>query len=316
MSFAVHAGARSPTDLRARRRADRARASSRTCRWCAQVARVHRRRRRQAAAAGAAAARLRRARLSRRGAPARSRRWSSSSTPPRCCTTTWSTSRTLRRGRSTANAAFGNAAAVLVGDFLYSRAFQMMVEVDDMRVMQVLAEATNTIADGEVLQLMGSHDPDGRRGALPRGDPPQDREAVRGRRRASAPCWRGAARRSRTALARLRRARRHRVPADRRRARLLGRRADDRQEPRRRPRRGQADAAAHPRACAAARAEQAALVRQAIVDGGREDFGAVLARDPRERRARLRARGGASAKPTPRGARSRRCRRRNSSDLC
>src|SRR5688500_2488133 len=66
----------------------------------------------------------------------------------------------LRRGRSTANAAFGNAAAVLVGDFLYSRAFQMMVELDDMRVMQVLAEATNTIAGGEVLQLMGSHDPE------------------------------------------------------------------------------------------------------------------------------------------------------------
>src|SRR5687767_2591252 len=66
----------------------------------------------------------------------------------------------LRRGRGTANAMFGNAAAVLVGDFLYSRAFQMMVEVDDMRVMQVLALATNTIAGGEVLQLMGSHDPD------------------------------------------------------------------------------------------------------------------------------------------------------------
>src|ERR1700741_958808 len=66
----------------------------------------------------------------------------------------------MRRGRSTANAAFGNAASVLVGDFLYSRAFQMMVEVNDMRVMQVLAEATNTIAGGEVLQLMGSHDPD------------------------------------------------------------------------------------------------------------------------------------------------------------
>jgi octaprenyl-diphosphate synthase len=66
----------------------------------------------------------------------------------------------LRRGQPTANAAFGNAAAVLVGDFLYSRAFQMMVEVDDMRVMRVLADATNTIAAGEVLQLMGSHDPE------------------------------------------------------------------------------------------------------------------------------------------------------------
>jgi octaprenyl-diphosphate synthase len=66
----------------------------------------------------------------------------------------------LRRGHDTANAAFGNAAAVLVGDFLYSRAFQMMVEVDDMRVMRVLADATNTIAAGEVMQLMGSHDPE------------------------------------------------------------------------------------------------------------------------------------------------------------
>ena len=66
----------------------------------------------------------------------------------------------LRRGRRTANAAFGNAAAVLVGDFLYSRAFQMMVELDDMRVMRVLADATNAIAAGEVMQLMGSHDPE------------------------------------------------------------------------------------------------------------------------------------------------------------
>jgi octaprenyl-diphosphate synthase len=66
----------------------------------------------------------------------------------------------LRRGRKTANTAFGNAAAVLVGDFLYSRAFQMMVGVGDMRVMQVLADATNTIAEGEVLQLMNCHDPD------------------------------------------------------------------------------------------------------------------------------------------------------------
>ena len=66
----------------------------------------------------------------------------------------------LRRGRRTANAAFGNAAAVLVGDFLYSRAFQMMVGVNSMRVMSVLADATNTIAEGEVLQLMSCHDAD------------------------------------------------------------------------------------------------------------------------------------------------------------
>lgn len=64
----------------------------------------------------------------------------------------------LRRGRATASALFGNAASVLVGDFLYSRAFQMMVEVNDMRVMQTVADATNTIAEGEVLQLLNCHD--------------------------------------------------------------------------------------------------------------------------------------------------------------
>jgi octaprenyl-diphosphate synthase len=66
----------------------------------------------------------------------------------------------LRRGRRTANAEFGNAASVLVGDFLYSRAFQMMVAVGNIRVMQVLSDATNVIAEGEVLQLLNVHDPD------------------------------------------------------------------------------------------------------------------------------------------------------------
>lgn len=66
----------------------------------------------------------------------------------------------LRRGRQTANAMFGNAASVLVGDFLYTRAFQMMVTPNRMRVLEVLAEATNVIAEGEVLQLMNMHDPD------------------------------------------------------------------------------------------------------------------------------------------------------------
>ena len=66
----------------------------------------------------------------------------------------------LRRGRETANALFGNAASVLVGDFVYSRAFQMMVAIDDMRVMRILADATNVIAEGEVLQLLNMHDPD------------------------------------------------------------------------------------------------------------------------------------------------------------
>ena len=66
----------------------------------------------------------------------------------------------LRRGRKTANAEFGNAASVLVGDFLYSRAFQIMVGVRSMRVMEVLANATNAIAEGEVLQLMNAHNCD------------------------------------------------------------------------------------------------------------------------------------------------------------
>ncbi|HSG51218.1 MAG TPA: octaprenyl diphosphate synthase [Rheinheimera sp.] len=67
---------------------------------------------------------------------------------------------TLRRGKETANAVFGNQASVLVGDFLYSRSFQMMVSLNDMRVMQILADATNVIAEGEVLQLMNVNDPD------------------------------------------------------------------------------------------------------------------------------------------------------------
>ena len=66
----------------------------------------------------------------------------------------------MRRGKQTANAMFGNAASVLVGDFLYSRAFQMMVSVNRLRVLEVLADATNVIAEGEVLQLMNMHDPD------------------------------------------------------------------------------------------------------------------------------------------------------------
>ena len=66
----------------------------------------------------------------------------------------------LRRGRETANALFGNAASVLVGDFLYTRAFQMMVGIDNMEIMRILSDATNIIAEGEVLQLLNCHDPD------------------------------------------------------------------------------------------------------------------------------------------------------------
>ena len=66
----------------------------------------------------------------------------------------------LRRGRKTANALWGNAPSVLVGDFLYSRAFQLMVELNDMTIQRVLADATNAIAEGEVLQLLHVHNPD------------------------------------------------------------------------------------------------------------------------------------------------------------
>jgi octaprenyl-diphosphate synthase len=66
----------------------------------------------------------------------------------------------LRRGHATANAMFGNAASVLVGDFIYSRAFQLMVTVESMRVLRILSDATNVIAEGEVLQLMNSGNPD------------------------------------------------------------------------------------------------------------------------------------------------------------
>ncbi|QSX30680.1 octaprenyl diphosphate synthase [Shewanella cyperi] len=67
---------------------------------------------------------------------------------------------TLRRGRETANALFGNSASVLVGDFLYTRSFQMMTELDSMKVLRVLADTTNVLAEGEVLQLMNCNDPD------------------------------------------------------------------------------------------------------------------------------------------------------------
>src|SRR3954470_21375590 len=66
----------------------------------------------------------------------------------------------MRRGRQTANAMFGNAASVLVGDYLYSRAFEMMTSLDEMRVMEILSRATTVIAEGEVLQLLNMHDPD------------------------------------------------------------------------------------------------------------------------------------------------------------
>ena len=153
----------------------------------------------------------------------------------------------LRRGHDTANAIFGNSASVLVGDFLYSRAFQLMVTVDNMRVFQILADATNVIAEGEVMQLINSGNPEVDESDLSRRHPAQDRQAVRGR---GAP-GRGAGRRGAAAGGRsgaLRHAPRHRVPADRRCSRLHRRPCGHRQEPGRRSRRRQADAAADPRA--------------------------------------------------------------------
>jgi octaprenyl-diphosphate synthase len=83
--------------------------------------------------------------------------WSSSTRPP-CCMTTWSTNPRCAAAAPPPTRTFGNPASVLVGDFLYSRAFQMMLDANDMRIMQILAEATNVIAEGEVLQLMNMHD--------------------------------------------------------------------------------------------------------------------------------------------------------------
>ena len=65
-----------------------------------------------------------------------------------------------RRNIKTANALFGNAASVLVGDFIYSRSFQMMVDIDNMKIMKILSDTTNSISEGEVLQLLNNHNPD------------------------------------------------------------------------------------------------------------------------------------------------------------
>jgi octaprenyl-diphosphate synthase len=179
----------------------------------------------------------------------------------------------LRRGRDTANAAFGNAAAVLVGDFLYSRAFQMMVQIDDMRVMQVLAEATNTIAGGEVLQLMGSHDPE--------VDEARYLEVIR---RKTAKLFEAAARLG-AVLAR-QSALEERLAEYGRRVGTAFQLIDDvldysGDEATIGKSLGDDLAEGKPtlpliRVLRTGTKEQAALVRRAIVDGGREDFGAVL----------------------------------------
>ena len=179
----------------------------------------------------------------------------------------------LRRGRDTANAAFGNAAAVLVGDFLYSRAFQMMVDMNDMRVMQVLAEATNTIAGGEVLQLMGSHDPE--------VDEARYLEVIR---RKTAKLFEAAARLG--AVLPRQAALEERLAEYGRRVGTAFQLIDDvldysGDEATIGKSLGDDLAEGKPtlpliRVMRTGTKEQAALVRRAIVDGGREDFGAVL----------------------------------------
>jgi hypothetical protein len=171
----------------------------------------------------------------------------------------------LRRGNKTANALFGNAASVLVGDFLYSRAFQMMVSVGSMRVQQVLADATNTIAEGEVLQLLNCHNAD--------VEVAQYLQVIRFK---TAKLFEAAARLGAILAAPRRRSRRagplrhapgHRLPDRRRRARLFRRRGGHRQAPRRRSGRGQADAAADP--CHEAPAVRRRRLRAARHRGGR-----------------------------------------------
>jgi octaprenyl-diphosphate synthase len=179
----------------------------------------------------------------------------------------------LRRGHATANAAFGNAASVLVGDFLYSRAFQMMVEVDDMRVMRVLADATNTIAGGEVMQLMGSHDPE--------VDETRYLEVIR---RKTAKLFEAAARLGAVLAGQAQLE--ERLAEYGRRVGTAFQLIDDvldysGDEATIGKSLGDDLAEGKPtlpliRVLRTGTAEQAALVRRAIVDGGREDFGAVL----------------------------------------
>ena len=94
----------------------------------------------------------------------------------------------MRRGNETANSIWGSEASVLVGDFLYSRAFQLMVEVGNARIMRIMADTTNVLAEGEVLQLASRHDPDTSEAPLSGSRRPEDRQAVRGRGPGQDPC--------------------------------------------------------------------------------------------------------------------------------
>ena len=162
-----------------------------------QIAQLHRQRRRQAHPADAGAA-VRRTRSASPAASASSwRRRSSSSTPRRCCTTTWSTSRRCAAAAQTANALFGNAASVLVGDFVYSRAFQMMVVGEPHARARGAGRRhqRDRRGRGAAVDEHARPRPRGRR--LPARDPLQDRQAVRGQRAAGRGARRGRPARSR-----------------------------------------------------------------------------------------------------------------------
>ena len=173
----------------------------------------------------------------------------------------------LRRGRATANAMFGNAASVLVGDFLYSRAFQMMVAVEPTCAScEVLADATNVIAEGEVLQLMNMHDPDLAVDDYLRVIRFKTAKLFEASARLGA-ILAGAERRDRGSLRRLRPLLGTAFQLDRRRARLRRRQPRAGQERRRRPARRQADLAAAARDAARRRRPSATLIRHAIEHG-------------------------------------------------
>ena len=152
-----------------------------------------------------------------------------------------------RRGRATANNIFGNQASVLVGDFVYSRAFQMMATVGSLRVMEIMADATNVIAEGEVLQLMNAHDPETTEQRYLEVIYRKTGRLFEAGAEVAA-VLAGAPPAHQAALARVRQTSRHRLPAHRRRARLQIRSGDARQESRRRSRRRQTHAAAVARA--------------------------------------------------------------------
>ena len=182
----------------------------------------------------------------------------------------------LRRGRSTANAVWGNAASVLVGDFLYSRSFQLMVELDRMDVMRILADTTNAIAEGEVLQLLHVRNPDTDEAAYLRVIERKTAVLFAAATRLGG-LLAGADARGMRCAARLRPQPRLRIPDRRRRARLRVGRADARQEPRRRPRRRQGDAAADPCDRALRCADACARCVQAVEHGDTGALPEVLA---------------------------------------